>query len=81
MKRKYVQVTEKSGPKTCCIEGCNDVATRSLSIQEYEGGLGKSGLTMATGKATRLVACDRHYKALRKGVKKDKAIEKIRRGF
>ncbi len=55
----------------CSVEGCGERAERSLSRDKA------SGLRLSeTGR--RVYICQKHYKELKKQIKRDKDLEKLR---
>lgn len=65
----------KKGVK-CSINGCNNLAIKSLSKDE----LSKGGLKVLS-EGRRAYLCDTHYKLWKKGAKKSKDLERIRYGL
>ncbi|MFQ5762929.1 MAG: hypothetical protein ACE5PO_07825 [Candidatus Bathyarchaeia archaeon] len=57
----------------CSVEGCSDIAVRSISIEKAKS----AGLQLSTAK--RALLCQVHYKMLKKKLKKESMIEKWRR--
>lgn len=55
----------------CSVEGCSERAERSLSRDKA------SGLRLSEV-GRRVYLCQKHYKELKKQIKKDKDLEKLR---
>ncbi|MCS7116308.1 MAG: hypothetical protein RMJ31_03650 [Nitrososphaerota archaeon] len=66
----------KKGVK-CSIDGCDELAIRSLSREE----LSKGGLKVSNEGGRRAYLCSTHYKLWKKSVKKSRELERIRYEF
>ena len=62
----------------CSIEGCNEVAVRSVSLSLINSSKLKNMLKR--GNYKRVYLCKKHYKMLKKESKKMREIEKLRFG-
>ncbi len=69
---------QKNKSQTCDIEDCSEPIFQSISVSNYEKALLKIGLDV---KKERILVCKKHHKQIRKASKKDREIERIRRGF
>lgn len=76
--QKDAGTTGDAKGKACNIKGCKAPAVRSLSRQEYETYLHDAGLQLASDKERKITPCDAHYKALKKGKKKDDKVKRAR---
>ncbi len=64
----------------CDVEGCGNPAARSFSQEEVAKLASKLGLPLqSSGKRVHL--CEKHYKQVKKELKKQKKIEKLRHGL
>jgi len=57
----------------CSVEGCSNMAIRSLSADKVHA----AGLKISGGE--RAYLCKEHYKEFKKATKRDKIVEKWRR--
>lgn len=65
---------------SCSVEGCGSPAARSFSQKEIAEPASKAGLSLpSSGK--RVYLCEKHYKQVKKELKKQKRAEKLRHGL
>ncbi|MEM3465485.1 MAG: hypothetical protein QXW47_11685 [Candidatus Jordarchaeales archaeon] len=65
---------------SCSVEGCGNPAARSFSQEEIAKIMPKVGLSLqSSGK--KIYLCEKHYKQVKKELKKQKKLEKIRHGL
>jgi hypothetical protein len=57
---------------TCSVAGCNETAVRSISSEMA------SEAKLTVGEARRAYLCKKHYKELKKRLKKDRRLERWR---
>ncbi|MEM2926413.1 MAG: hypothetical protein QW220_07260 [Candidatus Bathyarchaeia archaeon] len=63
--------------KSCDIEGCQNLAERSLPLERVE----KAGMLAKEDEGRRVYLCKGHYKELKKKLKNDRKVEKWKRSF
>ena len=61
----------------CSIEGCTEPASRSLSKDSIGQSLNDSGLRVK-GTGNRVYLCEKHYKPVKKQLKKTRKTELLR---
>jgi hypothetical protein len=61
----------------CDVDGCNEIAVRSLSKSSAGGSLSDAGLEVKSP-GNRFFICDKHYKRLKKKLKKTRKVESLR---
>jgi len=57
---------------TCSVTGCIEMAVRSISAEKV------AEAKLSTGATRRAYLCRKHYKELKKNLKKDRRLEKWR---
>ncbi|MFB0544369.1 MAG: hypothetical protein ACETVN_01530 [Asgard group archaeon] len=66
---------------TCSIAGCEKEAVKSLSLKRISKSLNNAGLKLKDYKKKRRVyLCDTHYKTVKKDLRSEAKIEKMRYG-
>jgi hypothetical protein len=79
MVRKYAPKKDAgTAGKTCNIRGCTNPAIHSLSIEGYDTYLKDAGLELKSASEKKILACDVHWKAIKKKKKKDDEIKNLR---
>lgn len=72
-------VNKISGNKEICgIEGCSNIAERSLSSVKIATALTKEGLKTKPSRKTKVKLCRDHYRLIRRHIKKDRRIDSLR---
>ncbi|MHA1409367.1 MAG: hypothetical protein ACTSQY_03425 [Candidatus Odinarchaeia archaeon] len=61
----------------CSIVGCSKQAIRSINASDTK----KANLEIQSSKTNRAYVCEEHYKIIKKVLKKEKQMEKWKRGF
>ena len=61
----------------CCVEGCNEKATHSVSFVEAQV-LSTQGLRVVSIDGRRAYLCEKHYKLYKKLKKKQERLERWR---
>ncbi|MCD6485467.1 MAG: hypothetical protein J7L47_10205 [Candidatus Odinarchaeota archaeon] len=65
----------------CSIEGCAEKAVRSLSLGKLSG-IDIRPLKLKPHKGSRIYLCEKHYKEIRKKIRKMEKLERMRfKGF
>ena len=64
----------------CSIEGCKNKSVRSFSIMKITKPLEAVGLNVKVSRSRRVLLCEKHYKKVKKELKKSEKYEKIRFG-
>ncbi len=65
---------------SCSIKGCEEKSTRSFSIEKVQNALSKAGLEINPGAGRRVVLCQPHYRKIKKYLKQDTQVERMRFG-
>lgn len=65
----------------CSVVGCNDRATQSISIDKVQEAAQAMRLKLNTEKSRRVYLCEKHYKEVKKHLKKTKKLEKWKHGL
>jgi len=65
----------------CSVEGCSELAVRSFSLDKISESLQAASLALKTSRMRRAYLCQKHYKQVKKLMKKEKRIEKWRYGI
>ncbi|MGQ9721396.1 MAG: hypothetical protein ACUVXA_08755 [Candidatus Jordarchaeum sp.] len=86
--KKKAELTEKKAelmPRkiaelTCSIASCGEKVKRSFSSKSVEAAVQKAGLQIE-GSPKRIHLCDKHYKAIKKELKKERKAERMRHGL
>jgi hypothetical protein len=79
MVRKYAPKKDAgTAGKTCNIRGCNNPAIHSLSLEAYESYLKDANLELKSPSEKKILACDAHWKVLKKKKRKDDEIKKVK---
>ncbi len=66
--------------RSCSVEGCNNPAARSFPQSEIAKLSSKVGFTLSTT-GRRVYLCEKHYKQVKKELKKSRKLEKLRQGL
>ncbi|MHA1594755.1 MAG: hypothetical protein ACTSXJ_07100 [Candidatus Baldrarchaeia archaeon] len=66
---------------TCGVAGCENIAERSISVEKIKGIIDDIGLKFSQSDARRVYLCEKHYKDVKKILKKKKLTEKWRLGL
>lgn len=67
--------------KICDIEACSDVTKKTVSREKAGNAIKQAGLTLnVKDKVTKIHLCAKHYKKIKKQLKKDREIERLRWG-
>ncbi|UCG03597.1 MAG: hypothetical protein JSW11_06335 [Candidatus Heimdallarchaeota archaeon] len=67
--------------KLCDVEGCSSVTKKTVSREKSGAALKKAGLTLSIrDKVTKVHLCADHYRKIKKQLKKDREIERLRWG-
>ncbi len=71
-------VTKK---KPCDVEGCSNVTKKTVSREKAGGAIKQANLTLSIrDKVTKVHLCAEHYRKIKKQLKKDREIERLRWG-
>jgi len=65
----------------CSVVGCNDRAIQSVSIDKVQEAAQAIGLKFDARKSRRIYLCEKHYKEVKKYLKKTKKLEKWKHGL
>ncbi len=67
--------------KTCDIEACSDASKKTVSREKAGKAIKQANLNLnVRDKVTRIHLCAKHYKKIKKQLKKDREIERLRWG-
>ncbi|MEM1718020.1 MAG: hypothetical protein QXX87_01180 [Candidatus Jordarchaeales archaeon] len=66
--------------RSCSVAGCESPAARSLPQDEVAGVAPKAGFSLSSS-GRRVYLCEKHYKQVKKELKKQKKLEKLRQGL
>jgi len=66
---------------SCSVVGCNGRATHSISLDKMQGAIQAVGLKADIKTSRRVYLCEKHYKEIKKQLKKTKKIEKWQHGL
>ncbi|MFX1504549.1 MAG: hypothetical protein ACFFDC_00395 [Promethearchaeota archaeon] len=67
--------------KLCDVEGCSGLTKRTVSREKSGAALKQAGLTLnVKDKVTKIHLCADHYRKIKKQLKKDREIERLRWG-
>jgi hypothetical protein len=67
--------------KLCDVEGCSGLTKRTVSREKSGAALKQVGLTLGVrDKVTKIHLCADHYRKIKKQLKKDREIERLRWG-
>ena len=65
----------------CSIEGCSEESERSLSLEKASKSIKQANLTVISRpKQRRIQLCKKHYRAIKKHLKKERKLERDRWG-
>jgi hypothetical protein len=78
--KKVEIVPKKKVELKCSVASCGEKVKRSFSSQSIEGAVKKAGLQIE-GNPKRIQLCEKHYKAIKKELKKEKKTERMRYGL
>nr|MDO8082484.1 hypothetical protein [Candidatus Freyarchaeota archaeon] len=79
-KKTEVTLEKKKVELKCSVVSCGETAKRSFSSQSVEAAVKKAGLQIE-GNPKRIQLCDKHYKAIKKELKKERKTERMRHGL
>ncbi|MFX1514834.1 MAG: hypothetical protein ACFFC6_00860 [Promethearchaeota archaeon] len=67
--------------KPCDVEGCSGLTKKTVSREKSAAAIKQAGITLAVrDKVTRIHLCAEHYRKIKKQLKKDREIERLRWG-
>jgi hypothetical protein len=67
--------------KVCDIEGCSGLSKKTVSREKSGAALKQAGLSLGVrDKVTKIHLCADHYRKIKKQLKKDREIERLRWG-
>ena len=67
--------------KPCDIEDCSDVTKKTVSREKAGKAIKQASLNLSVrDKVTKIHLCAKHYKKIKKQLKKDREIERLRWG-
>ena len=67
--------------KTCDVEGCEKESKKTVSRQKAGMALKEAGLNLGIkDKVTKIHLCADHYRKIKKSLKKDREIDRLRWG-
>ena len=66
---------------SCNVVGCNERAMHSISIDKMQDVMQALGLKLDIKTSRRVYLCEKHYKEVKKHLKKTKKIEKWKHGL
>lgn len=67
--------------KTCDVEGCTNESKKTVSKQKAGNAIKEAGLQLSLrDKVTKAHLCKDHYRKIKKKLKKDREIERLRWG-
>jgi hypothetical protein len=80
-KKKEVLVQQKKNVEVkCSVVSCGEKAKRSFSSKSVEAAVRKAGLKIE-GSPPRIQLCDKHYRAIKKELKREKKTDRMRQGL
>jgi len=65
----------------CSVIGCNERALHSLSIDKVQEAIRTIGLKLNIKTSRRVYLCEKHYKEIKKQLKRMKKVEKWKHGL
>ena len=78
--KKVVLVPKEKVELKCSVASCGEKVKRSFSKKSVEAVVKKVGLQIE-GDPKRIQLCDKHYKAIKKELKKERKTERMRHGL
>ena len=67
--------------KTCDVEDCSSLSKKTVSREKSGAAIKQAGLTLSVrDKVTKIHLCADHYRKIKKQLKKDREIERLRWG-
>jgi len=66
---------------SCSVIGCSGKAMHSLSIDKIQEAVRAIGLKLDIRTSRRIYLCEKHYKEIKKQLKKTKKVEKWKHGL
>lgn len=67
--------------KLCDVEGCSSLTKKTVSREKSGAAIKQAGLTLGVrDKVTKIHLCADHYRKIKKQLKKDREIERLRWG-
>jgi hypothetical protein len=78
--KREVLMLKKKAELTCSVALCGEKAKRSFSSQSVEAAVRKAGLQIG-GNPKRIQLCDKHYRAIKKELKREKKTDRMRQGL
>ena len=73
-------MSRKKDEFTCSVASCGEKPKRSFSLKSVQSAVSKAGLQIE-GNPRRIHLCEKHYKAIKKELKKERKTEKLRHGL
>ena len=73
-------MSSKKDALTCSISACGEKPKRSFSFKNVQSAISKAGLQIE-GTPKRIHLCDKHYKSIKKELKKERKPERMRHGL
>lgn len=78
--KKVELIPKKKVELKCSVASCGEKVKRSFSSQSVESVIKKVGLQIE-GNPKRIQLCDKHYKVIKKELKKERKTERMRHGL
>lgn len=82
MKKNFESdVREIPGKKNCDVEGCSNESKKTVSREKAGAAIKEAGLNLSVkNKVTKAHLCSDHYRKIKKKLKKDREIDRLRWG-
>ncbi len=82
MKKNFESdVREIPGKKNCDVEGCSNESKKTVSKEKAGAAIKEAGLNLSVkNKVTKAHLCSDHYRKIKKKLKKDREIDRLRWG-
>ena len=82
MKKNFESdVREIPGKKNCDVEGCLNESKKTVSKEKAGAAIKEAGLNLSVkNKVTKAHLCSDHYRKIKKKLKKDREIDRLRWG-
>ncbi len=82
MKKNFESdVREIPGKKNCDVEGCSNESKKTVSKEKAGAAIKEAGLNLSVkDKVTKAHLCSDHYRKIKKKLKKDREIDRLRWG-
>ena len=69
------------GKKNCNVEGCSNESKKTVSKEKAGAAIKEAGLNLSVkDKVTKAHLCSDHYRKIKKKLKKDREIDRLRWG-